>query len=113
MASTKASSSPAFHNFQHNTVLMYHNCLCSSTCPQSLGQLPLKSIGLEDNRIGGTLPPSWSALGQLSELALDNNRLTGTLPQVAHTAGAGPAGQRTSRGAGARFSRSSGSSCHA
>lgn len=94
---------------------MYHNCLRSSvlTCPQGLGQLSLKSIGLEDNRIGGTLPPSWSALGQLSELALDNNRLTGTLPQVARTAGAEAAGQRTSRGTGALFSRGSSSSCHA
>jgi hypothetical protein len=39
----------------------------------------LRSIDLSNNRITGTLPPSWAA-GNLSEILLSNNTLRGTLP---------------------------------
>ncbi|KAK1375422.1 putative LRR receptor-like serine/threonine-protein kinase [Heracleum sosnowskyi] len=52
----------------------------NGTIPISFGQLPLKTLGLLDNRISGSIPREIANIDTLEELILEDNQLGGTLP---------------------------------
>ena len=69
-----ASASPVLY------LLAAHGNALSGTLPPGLARThPFKALDLGDNRLGGTLPPSWSSM-PLHVLSLDSNDISGSLP---------------------------------
>ncbi|KAK1404903.1 putative LRR receptor-like serine/threonine-protein kinase [Heracleum sosnowskyi] len=52
----------------------------NGTIPFTFGQLPLKTLGLLDNRISGSIPREIANISMLEELIIEDNQLGGTLP---------------------------------
>ncbi|KAL1821385.1 hypothetical protein ACET3Z_016254 [Daucus carota] len=52
----------------------------NGTIPATFGQLPLRTLGLLDNRISGSIPPEIANIDMLEELIIEDNQLGGTLP---------------------------------
>ncbi|KAK6122673.1 hypothetical protein DH2020_043589 [Rehmannia glutinosa] len=74
------SISPSIARMTALTSILLGNNSLSGTIPDLSSLRGLQNLHLEDNELGGMIPPSMGNLNNLRELFLQNNNLTGQVP---------------------------------